>query len=303
MAFLKYIGLIASHFPTAIIQLRSLKSLHKFLNFNGSFEKLPIMMAYVCRAMIANQHNERWAIRADKYAVRKEIEHLIGCQYLVPSYGFWEDPEDIDFDVLPSSFILKTNNGCGTNIFVHDKSNIDRAAIITQLKKSLSFPYPQLSGQLHYALIKPGVVAEKMMCEKGHRSLTDYKVHCINGKPQRIYVFLDRGEKDHFHFKMMAFDTNWNPIPDAVNEPFRAEIAAIPRPEQLDEMLELAHKLSADDEYVRVDFYIINNQIYFGELTYTPDTAINAAYPPEGMNALLDKIKADRHSGKSKAAF
>ena len=39
-------------------------------------------------------------------------------------------------------------------------------------------------------------------------------------------------------------------------------------------MKNLAKELSKGFSYVRVDFYLINNEIYFGELTFTPDSGI-----------------------------
>ncbi len=61
-------------------------------------------------------------------------------------------------------------------------------------------------------------------------------------------------------------------------------------------MLELARKLSAGEEYVRVDFYITDGKIYFGEMTYTPDTRIHPAFKSyrKVMGYILDRIKATR---------
>lgn len=275
-------------------------------NLDCKFEDIPYMFLYVSKAMLANGNNKTWATMADKYRSRQFVADRIGEEHLIPLYGFWENPEDIDFDKLTPPYVLKTNNGCGTNFFVHDNSEVDRENIVKVLKKDLSFPYPALSGQLHYSLIKPGVVAEKLMSQgNGQSSLYDYKIHCVNGVPQRVYVFSDRGltKEDHFKFKMMAFDTNWNPIPEAVTEEYRADPASIERPVCLEQMLDFAAKLSADEEYLRVDFYIIDNHIYFGELTCSPDTAISKAYPLNGLNQVLDVIKADRKAGKSKRPF
>lgn len=286
------------------MQLRTLKGLHRFYNFDCKFEDIPCMWVYVYRAELANRNNPTWARLADKYAVRSYIEQTIGSRYLIPLLGEWENPGDIDFDALEAPFVLKTNNGCGTNIFVHDKSTLDRKGAVESLRKTLTFPYPELTAQHHYALIPPRVIAEKLMVEKGSsHSLTDYKIHCVNGEPVRIYVFKDRDEISHFDFKVMAFDKEWKEYPEAITESFRTAPGAIGRPEQLQELLECARRLSADEEYVRVDFYIIDGQIYFGELTFTPDTAAHAAYPVDGMNPILDRIKADRRAGKSKRIF
>ncbi|MDE6277101.1 MAG: hypothetical protein K2M06_03240 [Muribaculaceae bacterium] len=304
--FLNLIASVAKHFPKAVMGARIVKGLHRFPRLNCKFEDIPYMFIYVSKAAIANGSNPVWAVMADKYASREFVAKRIGEEHLIPLYGHWENPEDIDFDSLKPPYILKTNNGCGTNIFVHEDTKVDRDEIIRTMKKALAFPYPELTGQLHYSMIKPCVIAEKLMTQgAGERSLIDYKVQCVNGVPQRIIVISDRGEGkgNNFSFKIMTFDTDWNPLPETVSEEYRDNPEHIKRPDNLEEMLEMASKLSVDEEFLRVDFYIIDGKIYFGELTCTPDTAIAPVYVPEGMNAILDKIKADRKAGKSKRPF
>lgn len=280
--------------PSTVWRLRHFKHFHNMLKLNTSFKDIPDLWTYVVRASIKNGNNARWSLMADKYAVREEVAKLIGKQYLIPILGHWERPEEIDFNNLPEQFILKTNNGCGTNIFVHDKSKLDRGAIVAQLKKDLAFPYPELTGQLHYALIKPCVIAEQLMDQPGATSLTDYKIHCVNGEPRIIYRFSERGEIDHFKFKLNAYTPQWQQIghyqsPEEVTD----NAPDLDKPECLEELLALARKLSAGEEYVRVDFYIIDNHIYFGEMTYTPDVGAHHAFVPymKVMDYILQQIK------------
>lgn len=294
---------IARKYPKLIIQLRSLKALRRFVSLGGPIDSVPHMWAYVFRAALANGRNPRWAMKADKLGVREFVARRIGEQYLIPLLGQWKDATEIDFDKLPEQFILKTNNGCATNIFVHSKASLNRPQIIKELNRALRFPYPELTAQHHYSLIPPRIIAEKLMVEPGRESLTDYKIHCVNGKPVRIYVFQDRNEKEHFNFRVMAFDTEWNEHPEALTECFRAAAGSISRPPQLDEMLRCASLLAEDEEYARIDFYLINGQIYFGEITLTPDTAAHPAYPLHSMDPILDRIKADRAAGVSNATF
>lgn len=290
------IARLARRSPSLVWRARHFKHFHRRLKLHTSFVDIPDLWTYVVRSSINNGNNRRWAMMADKLAVRDEVASLIGEQYLIPLLGHWDDPAKIDFDALPSEFILKTNNGCGTNIFVHDKSSIDRRAIIAQLRQALAFPYPELTGQLHYSLIKPCVIAEKLMKQADASSLTDYKIHCVNGCPVIIYRFSERGEIDHFSFKLNAYTPQWQQIghyqdPDDVV----GATADSDRPACLDEMLEAASKLSAGEEYVRVDFYIINGHIYFGEMTYTPDVGAHPAFKPymKVMTHILNRIKSE----------
>ena len=298
MSLTKFIANIAKLSPSTIWRLRHFVHFHNFVKLNPDFEDIPDLWTYVIRASIENKNNARWALMADKYAVREVVKNTIGEKYLIPLLGKWDKGEDIDFDTLPDSFILKTNNGCGTNIFVHDKSKIDKPAIIAQLNKALQYPYPELSGQLHYSLIKPCIIAEKLMIQDGGRSsLTDYKIHCVNGEPVIIYTFSDRDELTHFDFNLNSYTPAWQEIPPFTSpEEIRNNKPAANKPACLDEMLELARKLSAGEEYVRVDFYITDGKIYFGEMTYTPDTRIHPAFKSyrKVMGYILDRIKATR---------
>lgn len=302
MGFLNIIAPIAGKMPYVVWKARFFKRFQRLPRLKGDISKFNSLAQYVVDHGLKNRHNERWGIMADKYAVRTEIDRLLGQGHLIPLLGRWENPDDIDFDSLPESFILKTNNGCGTNIFVHDKNDIDRQEIIRKLRKSLKFPYPQLTGQLHYAMIPPCVIAEEIIVQDGgHSSLTDYKIHCVNGEPVTFYVFTDRDETHHFDFTLKAYTAKWREMPpgttpaDVENNP-----EAPDKPAWFDEMIDMARKLSAGEEYVRVDFYCVNGNILFGEMTFTPDTAFHKCYEPYqgAMRYVLDCIRIARQSNR-----
>lgn len=298
MAIIDLIAKMAGRMPYVVWKARFFKHFHRIPRLKGDISEFKTLGQYVVNHGLANRANPRWGVMADKYAVRAEVDRILGPGHLIPLLGRWENPEDIDFDTLPQSFILKTNNGCGTNIFVHDKNAIDRQEIIRRLKKSLKFPYPELTGQLHYAMIKPCVVAEEIIVQDGgHKSLTDYKIHCVNGEPVTFYVFTDRDEVNHFDFTLKAYTADWREMPPGCDP---ADVAGNPeaadKPEWFDEMLDMARKLSAGEEYVRVDFYQTQGKILFGEMTFTPDTMLHQCYAPyqKAMRYVLDRIRADR---------
>ena len=299
MNFLQHISKISAKMPHFVNAARYFKHFQRWPKTKMPFDELPTMWHYVVWSGIENRNNPQWGILADKYAVRAEVERLIGNGHLPELYGHWDNPDNIEWDKLPKSFILKTNNGCGTNIFVHDKSKIDRKDVVKRLKKSLSFPFGDLSGQPHYSLIAPCVIAEEILVQDGgKKSLTDYKIHCVNGEPVAIYIFEDRDEVHHFDFNMRGYTADWKRLPEygSIKEFENAPVAP-ERPEILDELFDTARKLSAGHEYVRVDLYYTNGIIYFGELTFTPDTLYHKCYAPYQymMTHLLDRIKEGRH--------
>lgn len=302
MSLVNIIAKIAEKMPYTVNRARFFKRFATWPNFKKSIDRQESLAHYIVRHGIENKDNPRWILLSDKFACREEVDRILGKGHLIPLLGHWENPEDIDFDNLPNSFILKTNNGCGTNIFVHDKSAVDKKEIIRRLRKSLEFPYSQLTGQPHYSRIRPYVIAEEILKQDGGRkSLTDYKIHCVNGKPVTIYQFLDRDENEHFSFKMCGYTPQWQSLyPNKTPDEVKNDPVAPGRPEMLDELLEAAAKLSAGEEYVRVDLYLTNGNIYFGEMTFTPDTALNEAYKSyqPAMKYQLDCIVENRKAMK-----
>lgn len=210
-----------------------------------------------------------WPVLADKYRVRQYIEDRIGSKYLNELYSRYEKETDIDFGALPQSFVLKTNNGCGTNIIVKDKSALDYDAVRKKLKYWLRYPYGELTGQLHYAHIPPCIIAEKYMRQSNDdKGLTDYKFFCVNGVPKYVFVETDRVVNDHI-FKAMAFDMDWIAQPDLVK--YDIVLTECPqKPSSFDEMKEVVTRLAQPFKFVRIDFYDVDGCPIFGEYTFTP---------------------------------
>ena len=107
-------------------------------------------------------------------------------------------------------------------------------------------------------------------------SLTDYKVHCFNGEPKLILVCKDRFSKEGVSEDF--YDCNWNHL--SVKRPkHRNSLNRIERPLMLEKMLELSTKLSQNVPFLRCDYYLQDNNIYFGELTFYPASGLEAFEP------------------------
>ena len=204
---------------------------------------------------------------ADKYLVREWVASRIGEKYLVPLLGVWNTFDEIDFNELPSQFVLKANHGCGWNIIVKNKEDLDIVDAKKKMETWLSTNFAFRNGlELHYKDIKPKIIAEKYITNTGD-DLYDYKVWCFNGKAK--YIMFLSGRKTKSGLKMAFYDREWNKLPFAYSFPKNTD--EIPKPDNLDEILELAEKLSAGFNFVRVDFYRLNDgTILFGEMTFTP---------------------------------
>ena len=200
---------------------------------------------------------------ADKYAAREYVKERIGVQYLVPLLGIYESPDDIDFSSLPDSFVVKCTHGCGYNIIVNDKSSLDAESAKKQLRLWMGENFSHLYGEAHYSAIKPRIIVEKYL-ENCEGDIYDYKYFCFNGKPHYILYCRDRKSGS---LKSSFFTLAW----ENKNFCYCGELLDVqaPPPPHLQLMNELAYKLCQDFKHVRVDFYNIEGQIYFGEFTFT----------------------------------
>ena len=213
---------------------------------------------------------------SDKYLVREWVKGKIGEKYLVPLIGVWENANDIDFDTLPDRFAIKCNHGSSWNIIVTDKSKINYEEVKKKLNLWLHTDYSFTYGlEMQYALIKPRIIAEQYM-ENGKDNLYDYKFWCINGKVESIMFLTDRKS----HLKMSFYDRNWHLLPYVYNHTRNEE--PVSKPNNLDEMIQLAEVLAEGFPHVRVDFYRLNDgTIVFGEMTFTSMSGVCKWNPPE----------------------
>lgn len=227
-------------------------------------------------------HNPLYTQLVDKYEVRKFIKEKIGEEYLVPLYGVWDKFDDIDFESLPNQFVLKCNHDSGTVAICRDKNNFDIKKMKIFFDKALKKNFYYSSREWPYKNIKPRIICEELLVDETQEDLIDYKILCFNGIPKCLFLCLERRSKTGL--KVDFYDLDWNPLPFERHYPRSGQI--IPRPECLDEMLELSRILSRDIPFVRVDFYIVNNQIKFGELTFYPGSGLEE-FTPESYDYLL----------------
>ena len=210
-----------------------------------------------------------WSRLADKYLVRNYVTERIGETALVKLYGVWETPEDINFDELPNKFVLKTNHGAGTVLPVNNKSTLDLNETRNLLRQWIKVRFGYDTVEPHYLRIHPLIIAEEYLENDADfsSSLVDYKVYCLSGEPYCILVCTDRviGQQSHFSY----YDCAWTPIPQVLKPHLRNKTVQVPKPSCLPLLLEYARKLSKGHPQVRVDFYIVQNKVYFGEMTFT----------------------------------
>lgn len=209
---------------------------------------------------------------ADKYLVR---EYLIekGLGHLLNDlYGVYDKPEDIDWERLPDQFIIKWNMSSRKYIICRDKKNLNISETIKTLKKMKKIKKYLSSSELHYGKTPPKIIIEKLLLEKDGSLPLDYKFHSYNGQTKHVMIATERETGNP---KFYYFDRDWNFLRinrDSKSIPDNFEFD---KPNKLDEAFEYANILSEGFPFVRVDFYILDNKIIFGELTFTPGAGAN----------------------------
>ena len=212
-----------------------------------------------------------WPQLADKFKVRKFVEEKGYAHLLTKLYGKWDKAKDIDFESLPDHFVLKCNHDSGSTCIVNKSDCFDNNHIVDKFEKHLKNKYGFKECEPHYNKIKPLVIAEELLPLNNDQhsiSLIDYKVWCFHGKPFCVWTVYNRTKESMY---TNVYDLNWKVHPEwsIFNDFYRDGKGVLLPPECLDEMLNVAADLSKGFPQVRVDFYVVNKHLYFGEMTFT----------------------------------
>lgn len=226
-----------------------------------------------------NNRNPEYTIMVDKFQVKDFVSRKIGEQYVIPTYGVWDRFQDINFDDLPNKFVLKCTHDSGGLVICKDKSKLDYHASRKKLESSLKRNFYWEGREWPYKNVKPRILAEKYMEDRpGSHSLTDFKFFCFDGVVKMMFVASDRlneTEETKFDF----YDENFVHLPFIQGHPNSSN--QISKPISFEKMKLLASKLSAGIPHVRVDFYQVENKIYFGEMTFFHFSGFQPIIPNE----------------------
>lgn len=226
--------------------------------------KKPLSFSEKLQWLKLNEFKPIMTNMVDKVEVKHLVEKKIGNSHVIPTLNVYERASDIDYAYLPEEFILKANHGSGWNFLVLDKLKSPQEKAIKYFAHWLRKSYYPGSKEIPYKFVKPKVIAEPLLRDDGGELPRDYKIFCFDGVPTFIQVDIDRFTK---HTRAI-YDADWKKQAYSIGyEIFPGEIE---RPTCLKELLELSKVLSANWRFVRVDFYICNNKIYFGEYTFFP---------------------------------
>ena len=209
-----------------------------------------------------HDRNPLYTTLVDKYEVRKYVAEKIGEEYLIPLLGVWNTPNEIDFNKLPNQFVLKCTHDSGSVIICKNKANFNIEKGKIKLFSALSKNFYNIAREWPYKNVKPRIIAEKFLENYNNNELCDYKFFCFYGMPKFMYISHDKAINPTTDF----FDMEFNHLDMRMRDPNSEQFPT--KPVAFDEMKDLAAKLSQNIPHVRVDFYCVQNQVYFGEMTF-----------------------------------
>ncbi|MDT2865744.1 ATP-grasp fold amidoligase family protein [Vagococcus carniphilus] len=222
--------------------------------------------------------NPQYTSLVDKYEVRKFVEEKIGEEYLIPLLGVWTDFSDINFEKLPNKFVLKTTHDSGGVVICQNKQELDIDKAKEKINKSLKNNYFYAGREWPYKNVKPKIICEELLETDNGELPNDYKFSCFNGSVDNVMVAIERNTgKPKFYF----FDNEWQLLRYNVSGLNASSDFTLPRPKNIKKMFDVASILSEKFPYVRVDLYYEKDKIYFGELTFYPQSGFDSNLLPE----------------------
>ncbi len=200
---------------------------------------------------------------ADKYEAKDIVKNSIGKEYLVPLLGVWSDVNDVDFEKLQYPCVLKATNDSSGAIICKSLDTINVTEIKKKLSLSINRNWFRSSGEWVYKDITPRIIADAYLDDHSGHELTDYKFWCFNNRPKIMYC-TNKATDVYENF----YDMDFHPLD--INHGFKRRIPEFEKPEKFELMKSLCEQLlnKIDLPFVRIDFFYVNNQVYFGEFTF-----------------------------------
>jgi len=221
------------------------------------------------------QRNPQFSLFSDKIAVKAEIARLTGEQGIIETLWTGAAPEAIPFDDLAPPYVVKVNHSTGGILFVRTPQDVKQEMIVSSMRRQLRLSHGRRLREWGYLGIQPRVLIERMVETPSGDLPEDYKFFVYHGRVHFIQFDCDRPRG----LKLNFYDRAWNLLPAKLRYPRTS--APIPRPANLAQMIEMAEKIGAQFDFVRVDLYSSPQGILFGEVTFYPNAGLEPFTPAE----------------------
>jgi hypothetical protein len=251
------------------------------------------------RYKMLRDHRALMVTFADKVAVRDHVAAIAGDGVLPRVLHVLDDPAELAHVRLPTAYVVKPSHGSGVAVIVSPTAPADARlptpehgwvyshvrpehAPVEHLVELGHVWLSQLYGQgpnreWAYGHVPRRVIVEEFLGGTGGDVPDDYKFFVFHGTCRYVQVDCGRFEARTQDF----FTPEWRHVPLSGGHPWATP--PVPRPDRLDEMVDLAQRLAQDTDFVRVDLYDLPGRIVFGELSSFPAGG-DSPFEPESFN-------------------
>lgn len=231
-------------------------------------------------------HNPIYQELVDNYSVRKYISRVLGDEYLIHLMGACSSIDDIDFDKLPHQFVMKSSFNSKNVLVCQNKNYFDKENAKRKMNEFLNQDKYLLGREWPYKNISPKILVEKYIEDDTSSYLIDYKFYAFNGLCDYVRVYYNQLSENNLD---VFFDRNWHVQKDYSNSSL--DDASISKPQNLDKMFEFAKILSQNIPFVLISFYEINGHLYFGSMSFYPESGFDDKINDSFRAYLSNKIK------------
>lgn len=229
-----------------------------------------------------NDKNKIYTQLADKLRAKRFVAESIGQQYVIPTFGIWRNIRDIPFEALPEQFVLKCNHDSGSAVICRSKQLLDIKSVKGKLGYFLKRNMYYTRREQHYKAIQSKVFCEAFIDSMGyaikHHAPELYRLHCFHGTVEYIEAdVVDSKEKKYTN----VYNADWELLDVEVDG--KKSLLNVIVPETINKLLELNQSLLSKftTDYCRIDWFIVDDDIYFNEFTFTPCAGVMKFSPPE----------------------
>lgn len=265
----KVLGIV----PDSIyLWLKYYKNFHRFPNL-----RQPKLFTEKLQWLKLHDHNPEYTTMVDKYEAKKWVAARIGEEYIIKTLGVWDRAEDIDWESLPDKFVLKATHDSGRVVICTDKSRLDKQKTIEEMNESLKRDFYTVTREWPYKNVPKRIIAEEYLVDESGSELKDYKFFTFDGNVKFLKVDFGRFTNHRANY----YNLDWNILDlEEVNYP-NDKFQKIPMPPNFEKMVEIVNHLANGMKFLRVDLFNVNGKVYFGELTFFPDSGMGRFNPIE----------------------
>lgn len=260
--------------------------------------KNPIALSEKLQWLKLHENNPKKQLLSDKLALKDYVKKQVPSLHVAEVYQVADSFNNLNFDKLPNSFVIKTNHSWHTNVFITNKEELTESDYLYYSKyyeNALKINYGYWSYyELHYKKIKPLLFVEELLFLQNINTF-EYEVYCINGKVEFVrvvYNFFDEvghPNRRYFMYDKFGKKLNFALFFDYFDIDISLDLQLFKN------IVDYSEILAKDVNFVRVDFIEVEGKLSLLEMTFTPFSGFIEFEPKEYDKYYGEKLVLPNH--------